>query len=158
MGDKRKAIICDIDNTTINIVHRYHLLKGKDTDWNAFLDENLIKQDTPIQDTIDIINCLNTRYPILFVTGRNSGIEQITRWQIETYFNLGPCGYKLFMRYDADRETPDASIKLDIYKNQIEPYYDVIAAFDDREVIVNLWRTLGITTYHVGELALGGGF
>ena len=165
---KREAIICDVDNTIIDITHRYHLLKGKDTDWNAFLDEKLIRQDTPIQDTIDVIKALNTRYPILFVTGRNSGIEKITREQIEVFCDLKPAedlikaypyqGYYLFMRDDSDRETPDAAIKKDIYCRFIEPNYKIIAAFDDRPVIVDLWRSLGITTYHVGELATGGGF
>lgn len=157
--EKIRAIICDVDNTIIDITHRYHLLKGKETDWNAFLDENLIRKDHAIKDVIDIIRALKySGYAILFVTGRNSGIEQITREQIETYCGFDNCDYQLFMRPDEDRETPDADVKLEIYKNYIEPHYEVVMAFDDRQVIVDLWRSLGITTSHVGERALGGGF
>lgn len=155
---REKAIICDIDNTIINITHRYHLLKGKDTDWEAFLNEDLIRKDTPMQDTIDVINCLNSMYPILFVTGRNSGTKEITEWQIDTYCKLYGKGYKLFMRDDADRETPDAIVKEALYRNLIEPNYDVIVAIDDRPGNIELWQKLGITTFQVEELSKGGGF
>lgn len=158
MDNKIPAIICDVDNTIVNISHRYYLLNGPATDWSKFLDPELIKKDTPMQDTIDVINALNEVYPILFATGRNSGIEEITRWQIETFCSLKGKGYKLFMRDDADRCRPDTVVKTELYRNHIEPYYRVVAAFDDRPGVVDLWRSFGITTYHVGELSVGGGF
>lgn len=155
---KQKAVICDIDNTIIDITHRWHLLKGTDTDWSEFNSDENIAKDTPMQDTIDIIKCLSEKYPILFVTGRNSGIMEQTDKQIKKFVGELKNGYALIMRDDADQQSPDIEIKKDLYKTYIEPYYDVICAFDDRPTNIDLWRSFGITSYHVGEIAFDGGF
>ena len=154
---KRKAVICDIDNTILNIMHRWHLLKGAETDWEEFLNPDLIMKDSPMQDTIDVINCLSLKYPILFVTGRNAGIREITAKQIEMHTNLLN-GYELIMRPDEDQVTADSIIKTNLYKEYVEPYYDVICAIDDKLGNIELWRSFGITAYHCGELGTGEGF
>ncbi len=155
---KKKAIICDIDNTIVNTVHRWHLLNGKDTDWELYNSPELMSKDTPIPDTIEVIKCLSEKYPILFVTGRNSGIMDATDRQIQEFCGELKNGYSLIMRDDNDKESPDIEIKTQLYKTYVEPYYDVLCAFDDRPTNIELWRSLGITSYHVGETAFGGGF
>lgn len=154
---KKKAIICDIDNTLISIMHRFHMLKGEHTDWNAFLDPELMMKDQPIHDTVEVINCLGQKYPVLFVTGRNEGCREVTEKQIK---NCCPnlCEWKLIMRPDSDQKTADVIVKKQLFEQYVAPEYDILCAFDDKQANIDLWRSLGITAYHSGELGTGEGF
>lgn len=157
--DRRRAIICDVDNTILDMTHRFHYLDGDKTNWDVFLAEETIMQDKPMWNTVTVVGCLAKFYPILFVSGRNEGIREITLDQIHSLFAMCPLlnGYELFLRKDGDWRS-DIEIKKEIYTEQIEPNYSIIAAFDDKSSVVELWRSLGITTYHTGELATGDGF
>lgn len=156
---KPRCIICDIDNTILDITHRFHLLNGVNTDWDAFLAEDAIMQDKPIWDTINIVGCLGKFFPVVFITGRNEGIRAITETQLSQIFGMNPilCGKELYMRTDGDWRK-DTEIKKELYEKHVKDKYHVVAAFDDKTSIIELWRSLGITAYHVGELATGDGF
>lgn len=155
--NKKPAIICDIDNTILDMTHRYPLLKGANTDWEKFCDRELILKDKPIWDVIDLINVLGGRLPIIFITGRNEGIREVTIEQLDTYIHA-PCGKELYMRKDDDRGRPDIEVKKELYDKYVAPYYNIVGAFDDKSSVIQLWRSLGITAYHTGELATGDGF
>ena len=45
----------------------------------------------------------------------------------------------------------DYIIKEEIYRDAIEPYYDVRGVFDDRPSVVAMWRRLGLRVYHVND-------
>ena len=49
----------------------------------------------------------------------------------------------LLMRMDGDFR-PDHVVKEEIYRLNIEPYFDVRMAFDDNPSIIALWKRLGI--------------
>nr|DAD80402.1 MAG TPA: hypothetical protein [Siphoviridae sp. ctYh54] len=157
--DRRRAIICDIDNTILDIRHRFHYLNGENTDWDKFLSEDAIRQDVPMWDTVEVIGCLGKFYPIIFITGRNEGTRKITEEQISGLFKMTPLlnGKEIYMRTDGDYRQ-DIVIKKELYDKYVAPNYRIIAAFDDKPTVVELWRNLGITTYHVGEIASGDGF
>jgi hypothetical protein len=159
LREKRLVVICDIDNTVLDITHRFHLLDGENTNWEEFLSVDNVRKDKPMWNTIDVISCLATRYPIIFLTGRNEGTRGITEEQIASMWRCQPLlnGYELYMREDGDYRK-DTEIKKEMYEKYIEPNYDVLAAFDDKPDIVELWRDLGLTAYHVGILASGDGF
>lgn len=159
-NDKRTAVICDIDNTILDMTHRYHMLKGKDTNWDEFLSEEAMSKDVPIWDTFRVISCLATRFPVIFLTGRNEGVREYTEFQLSLLHRAYPLlnGYTLIMRPDEDRERPDIVVKKELYMEYVEPYYNILVALDDKPSVVDLWRSLGITTYHTGELASGDGF
>lgn len=157
--NKPKCIICDIDNTILDITQRFHFLNGTNTDWDSFLAEDAIMQDKPIWDTINIVGCLGKFFPIIFITGRNEGIREITEKQISQIFREHQllCGFEIYMRTDRDWRK-DTEIKKELYEKHVKDKYHVVAAFDDKTSIIELWRSLGITAYHVGELATGDGF
>lgn len=153
---KRKAIICDVDNTLLDITHRFHFLDGENTDWDSFLNEEEIRKDKPISDVVELINCLGRFYPIIFITGRNEGTRAITEEQLNNV--LSPwVRSELYMRTDRDWRK-DTEIKKELYEKYVQPKYQIIAAFDDKPSVIDLWRSLGITAYHSGELATGDGF
>ena len=39
---------------------------------------------------------------------------------------------------------PDEIIKEQIFHKEIEPNYNVLAVFDDRDKVVKMWRNLGL--------------
>jgi hypothetical protein len=61
-----------------------------------------------------------------------------------------PSAKWLFMRRTGDYR-PDFMIKEEIYHEHIELFYDVVACFDDRQQIVDMWRSLGLTCLQVAK-------
>lgn len=55
---------------------------------------------------------------------------------------------KLFMRKTGDNRD-DAIIKKEIYEAEIKGKYNVLMVFDDRNRVVDMWRSLGITCCQV---------
>jgi predicted kinase len=55
----------------------------------------------------------------------------------------------LLMRAEGDKR-PDFSIKYDRFNEHIRGKYNVLCAFDDRDQVVRLWRSMGIRTLQVG--------
>lgn len=52
-------------------------------------------------------------------------------------------GFNLLMRNKRDFR-PDEVIKKEIFEKEIDPKYNVICVFDDRDKVVKMWRDLGI--------------
>ena len=83
----------------------------------------------------------------LFVSGRNSGCrEQTELW-------LAAAGYgrfldMLFMREEGDNRK-DSEIKLELFNNHIRDNYYVELVLDDRDQVVQLWRSLGLPCFQV---------
>lgn len=145
--NRQKAIICDLDGTLINIEHRRHFVEGEKKDWKSFLHPENLRQDTVNNWCRFIINRVANDVKILYVTGRSENLRQVTKdWCIEHVcrFNF------LFMREEGDYRQ-DAIIKEDIYKQYIEPQYDVVFCIDDRKSVVDMWRRLGLVCLQCAE-------
>lgn len=56
----------------------------------------------------------------------------------------------LFMRADGDFRK-DNVVKKEIYLQQIEPFYEIIAVIDDRQQVVDMWRDLGLPCFQVAK-------
>jgi len=54
------------------------------------------------------------------------------------------------MREVGDRRK-DTEVKAEIYHRFIEPQYDVHYILDDRDQVVKMWRSLGLTCLQVAE-------
>lgn len=85
---------------------------------------------------------------IIFLSGRE-GTEycrtETTNW-IKKYTNMEEI--ILFMRNEGDNRK-DSIVKEEIYTSYIEPYFNVIAVFDDRDQVIDMWRSLGLFTCQV---------
>lgn len=137
MTKKQKAIIVDIDGT----VCEKHEGRGI-YEWRKLLD------DHPVPHVIETVNLYREAgYKILFVTGRDGICFRLCEKWLEK--NIGDFR-DLFTREVNDRR-PDDVVKKEIYEEQIEPFYDVRLALDDRDRVVKLWRSLGIPCYQVKE-------
>ena len=89
----------------------------------------------------------NAQFEILIVSGRDEVCRFKTyHWLINN--NVSP-GY-LFMRPEGNTEE-DSVIKKRIFDEHIRDNYQVLFVLDDRKKVVNMWRSLGLTTLQVAD-------
>jgi hypothetical protein len=84
---------------------------------------------------------------IIIFSGRNDKYsEQTIEWL--KYHDIRYS--KLFMRANGDTR-PDYEVKKEMFDTVIRDKYNVEFVFDDRPQIVDLWKSLGLTVFNVGE-------
>lgn len=140
MMHKHNSIIVDLDGTLSDSSHRVRYLEQKPKDWDSFYIQ--MSFDHVNHWCLDLIKRYAHDHQVLFVTGRPAKYEKETRnWLNQNlYFP-----YQLYMRETEDKR-PDYEVKHEIYKIFIEPKFRVVLALDDRQQVVNMWRSLGILT------------
>lgn len=128
---KTNAIILDIDGTIALTNGRSH-----------FDYSETVLTDVPRIDVIELVsgyaNSLGAE--IICVSGREDKCKEHTENWLATYF-VGQSA--LFMRQTGDPRC-DTIIKEEIFWEHIEPYYNVVAAFDDRPRVIRKWKDIGI--------------
>lgn len=140
----KKAIICDLDGTLC----LYDRSTGKHYDRDY-------ENDTPNQAVLDVLyridqdnfDGIGEWTDIIFVSGRKDSYRNVTRKWLDDW---GLKIYPLFMRSETDRR-PDDIVKKEIYDNNIKDKYSIVFVMDDRNRVVNLWRSLGLTCFQVAE-------
>ena len=157
--NKQKAIIVDLDGTLCDTTHRQHFMDRASSkkDWVGFTT-NIIN-DTPHKWCVEIMLAMASRgYQVIFLTGRESTeqiVEDTDEWLERYVYNvpvtfsveyLGKTGGKIpiFRRKKGDFRK-DAIVKEELYREHIEPYYDVLFCVDDRRQVVDMWRRIGLT-------------
>jgi predicted kinase len=114
-------------------------------------DRTRVSEDVPNQPVIDLVNILRKDYEVIFVSGRE-GTEQCYRdtlawlskhvqWEIPGF---------LFMRPEGDMRN-DSIIKYELYNKYIHGKYNVKYVVDDRNRVVEMWRSLGLTVLQVAD-------
>ena len=134
------AVIFDIDGTLADVDHRRHFVEKGRKNWKSFLDAMV--HDTP---KVPIVNMLlvykKADYKILLVTGR--GEEHQTHTM--DWLDKNGIPYDgLFMR-PAGNFDSDTTIKENIYQQSIRPKYKVELVVDDRDSVVAMRRSIGLT-------------
>lgn len=137
---KTRAIIVDLDGTLCNTDHRQHLVADGAKDWPAFYEA--LVHDQPHQWCLELIKAMRMQgIIVLLVSGRPMDYwNQTTEW-LQKHM---PKWDGLFMRKHNDFRK-DSIIKSEIFKNEIEPRFEVIFCVDDRQQVVDMWRELGLT-------------
>lgn len=134
--DLPQAFIFDIDGTLAKMHGRSPYEWGK-------VQEDFVNE--PIANIFDALRTSKENYKILVVSGRDSVCHQETvDWLIEHKLEY----HDLFMRPVGDSRK-DTIIKQEIYENNIKDKYNVVAVFDDRNSVVDMWRSLGLTCCQV---------
>lgn len=138
--NKKMAAIVDIDGTlAMNYGGR------------SYFDLERVEEDTVNEHISSLIDylALNGNLEILLVSGR----AEVSRTKTESWLDHArpkPHFDKLFMRQTGDRR-PDSIVKQEIYKELIEPFYNVMYVIDDRPVVCRMWRRLGLTVLQVND-------
>lgn len=110
-------------------------------------DWKRVGQDEPDYALIEILSSLeeNTYNHIIILSGR----DEVCRTETEEWLEKQGVNYHaLYMRPENDNRK-DTVIKEEIYRRHIEGKYNVRAIFDDRDCVVQMWRSLGLPCYQV---------
>lgn len=131
------AIIVDIDGTLALMSgrgpHDYHLV-GTD------------RVNVAVARIVDRVASY-PRTKTFLVSGRKDDCrEETEQW----LYDNGIFYDELYMRKTGDDRT-DWIVKYEIFNEHIRDKYNVIAVFDDRDQVVKMWRTLGLTCFQVAE-------
>lgn len=131
---KTKAFIFDIDGTLAKYTDR------SPYDWNR------VDEDQPINDVITMLHDLNDAgYEIIIMTGRDSACREKTKQWLRDH-NI-PVG-KLLMR-KAGSNLKDSAVKHDLFHEFVDGSFNVVGVFDDRQQVVDMWRSMGLRCYQV---------
>ncbi len=80
-----------------------------------------------------------------------SGRMDTYRPQTESFLTKNSVPHShLWMRAEGDMRK-DSIIKREIYEREIAGKYNVLFVLDDRNQVVDMWRSLGLTVFQVAE-------
>ncbi len=130
------VIIYDIDGTVALMNNRSPF------DWSK------VHQDTVNEPVADIVReHVKAGYPVFAVSGRDGSCRELTQnWLVAN--NIPFNG--LFMRAPGDSRK-DSIVKMEIFENEFKGKFNIKFVLDDRNQVVNMWRSLGITCLQVAE-------
>lgn len=84
-------------------------------------------------------------YKIIIASGRNGEFEEVTKqWLAKHYIEPD-----LFIMRMVGDKRKDYIVKKEMFKEHIAPKYNVRVVYDDRDQVVDLWRSMGLTCFQV---------
>lgn len=130
------AYIFDVDGTLA-------LMDGRSP-----YDYSKVATDKPNPAVIKILNDLRKANPsvtIIVLSGRDGSCFDATiKWLAENNIRPDFVGMR-----DAGDSRSDVIIKKEMYDTYINGKFNVMGVFDDRDRVVDLWRSLGLPTFQV---------
>jgi len=139
--------IWDIDGTLSNPSHRLHWVQHKPKNWPAF---NRAMKDDRVNE--DIVWMLKTFHDagctILIASGRGEEQREVTETWLQNVAGVGDLYSKLYMRPAMDYRSDDV-IKSEILDQMIADGYLPTMAVDDRNQVVNMFRSRGLRVLQV---------
>jgi len=103
--------------------------------------------DTPHEHVINVVKGLFGDHKIIGLSGRDAAFKDVT---LQWWLDQGMMWDEFHMRPEGDTRM-DAIIKYEMFKGKIEPYFNVLGAFDDRPQVIRMWRTIGVPVFDVGN-------
>ena len=144
-----KIVIFDLDGT-LALIDKRRALANKDNgkmDWGIFQDPDMIDLDLPNQPVIDMAQMLHSQgFQIWILSGRSDVTADVTFNWLED--NAVPF-HNIKMRpqkhlYMADNDFKQLVLD-DIGVD------NVAMVFDDRNQVVDMWRSNGLTCFQVAD-------
>lgn len=131
-----KALVCDLDGTLA-------LLNGRSPYDATHCDKDLLNQ--PVADIV--LKFQASGHQIIFLSGREDKFREPTVRFLQQH--LGEAfPYRLIMRTTGDMRK-DSIIKQELLEREIVPNSFVDFVLDDRNQVVDMWRSLGLTCLQV---------
>lgn len=145
---KCKTVIVDLDGTLALNQHRFHYIDKamvNKPDWNAYFEA--CDRDSPNIPVVECIRLLKeTGYKIHIFSARGNIVKNKTILWLKRYKIL----YDYLTMREMDSYTPDDELKkrwlTEMYPNFNE---EIFCIFDDRDKVVKMWRSLGLTCFQV---------
>ena len=147
MKDK-KIVIFDLDGTLALIDKRRDLsmVDGK-RDWDIFFNPVNIDLDEPNIPVINMAQLLNAQgFGIVIFSGR----ADKTKFRTMDWLDKHNVPYDLLQMRPADKHfMPDNELKQQWLDGLDKD--SIFAVFDDRQQVVDMWRSNGLTTFQVAD-------
>jgi predicted kinase len=132
-----KALLVDIDGTVALMAAR------------SPFDESRVHEDAPNLPVIAAVRALAAAgNRIVFVSGRTDACRAATEAWLREHVGCefdGP-----FMRPAGDMRK-DSIVKLELFDVHVRERYDVACVIDDRDQVVRMWRSLGLTVLQCAD-------
>jgi hypothetical protein len=137
-----KSVVVDIDGTLADMGKGQPGRRGP-FEWSR------VGEDTPIAPIVELVNVFRDHdYRIVFVSGRSGECYAETRHWLMRYAGA-LAGDKLYMRPRDQPNRPDNEVKRELYERYIAPLGEVFLVLDDRDKVVQMWQSLGLTCLQV---------
>lgn len=86
-------------------------------------------------------------YGIIGLSGRDEKFRLVT----EQWWNDNGIPFDHFLMRPEGDTRMDAIVKYELFKEYIEPHFNVLAAFDDRPQVIRMWETIGVPVLNVAD-------
>jgi predicted kinase len=94
-----------------------------------------------------VVNALEETHAIVVMSGRDEEHRAVTeKWLLDNNVNYD----LLYMRAAGDRRA-DHIVKLELFDRHLRNEFHVVGVFDDRNRVVEMWRSIGLKCFHVQE-------
>lgn len=104
--------------------------------------------DLPNHAVIDAVRAAHqVGQEVIYCSGREDSVREDTAAWLERH--VGVPGL-LYMRTAEDKRK-DSIVKRELFDEHIRDAYDVRYVLDDRQQVVDMWRSLGLTVFQVAE-------
>lgn len=143
-----RVIAFDLDGTLSLGEHRQHYLQETPKNWKAFFEA--LGGDT-LNEPVAIAYRAAEESPdvdhIVCISGRPEEYRELSRTWLRKH-GLNPT--VILMRRTGDRR-PDDIVKQELYRDHLANNAKVLAIYDDRNSVVKMWRSIGLTCFQVAE-------
>ncbi len=134
----RRAILVDVDGTLARM------------DGRGPFEWKRVGEDQPVQTIIDLVNnefvkAGDETVTVIIMSGRDGSCQNET---VEWLDRHG-VGFDMILMRPAGDMRKDSIVKLELFNEHIRDFYDVQYVLDDRNQVVDMWRTLGLTCLQV---------
>ena len=136
-GRKPDAILVDLDGTVA--------LMGRRSPY----DTSRVHLDTPNQPVIRAVRAMyEAGHTIIYCSGRTDDGREATEVWLDKHVGVPHAG--LHMRRTGDSRK-DSIVKKEIFERELKHAWHIVAVFDDRNQVVKMWRSLGLTVFQVAD-------
>lgn len=144
MNDHRPIVIVDLDGTLCDCDHRRNYVIAKD--WKSFY--GALSEDPVKTNVANFVTVLSHFCKIVIVSGRpDNYLEPTLKWLEKMNISYN----EIYMRREGDYRK-DSIVKREIYEKHINNGYNkVMLVLDDRNQVVEMWRSLGLECWQVAD-------
>jgi predicted kinase len=144
-SSKTDAIMVDLDGTLCNLDHRLHYVKGEGKkDWGRFFKacgDDAVYEDVAKLVETEILQGTN----IVLCSGRPADYQEHTeKWLARNEIVYTSLKMRPKLNYKRDDIT-----KAMLYRYEIKPFYNIKYVLDDRQQVVDKWRSMGLSCFQV---------